>query len=161
MNLYSKFLIQFLYAFQNAYRRIETFVFSTSLYRISTQLKEQDFHLALSRVAEEVPGWSGGTNIGKAFDQFCIQYSTKFLNNKTIIIILSDGWDTGETSLLEQSMKHIHSRARKVIWLNPLAGNPGFQPSVRGMQAALPYIDVFASAHNVESLRAIARRLSS
>jgi hypothetical protein len=158
MDLYSKFLIQFIYAFQNAYRRIETFVFSTSLYRVSQQLKEQDFHLALRQMADEVPGWSGGTNIGKSLDTFCKQYSSKLLNNKTFVIILSDGWDTGDTELLEKSMQQINAKAKKVIWLNPLAGNPDFEPTVQGMQAAMPYIDVFASAHNIDSLRNIARQ---
>ena len=159
MDLYSKFLIQFIYAFQNTYRRIETFVFSTNLSRVSQQLKEQDFHLALNRMADEVPGWSGGTNIGRSLNTFCEDYASKMLNNKTLVIILSDGWDTGETDLLELSMQTIHKRARKVLWLNPLAGNPNFSPSAKGMQAAMPYIDVFASAHNIDSLRTTARHL--
>ena len=157
MDLYTKFLVQFIYAFQNAYRRIETFVFSTSLHRVTQQLKEQDFHLALEQLATEVPDWSGGTKIGAALGQFREQYAGKLLNGKTFVLILSDGWDTGETDELARSMQHIQQKARKVIWLNPLAGRPGFEPTVKGMEAAMPYIDVFASAHNVESLRKLAR----
>lgn len=157
MDLYSKFLIQFIYAFQNAYRRIETFVFSTSLHRVTQQLKEQDFHQALHQMADEVPDWSGGTNIGAALQDFCTEYSSKLLNGKTFVLILSDGWDTGDTANLEASMQHIQAKAKKVIWLNPLAGNPDFEATAKGMEAAMPYIDIFASAHNIDSLRAIAK----
>lgn len=159
MDLYSRFLVQFIYAFQNAYRRIETFVFSTSLQRVTRQLRQRDYHAALQDLADEVPGWSGGTRIGESFDAFVRQYGGKMLNNRTIVIILSDGWDTGDTELLAGAMRRIHSKAAKVIWLNPLAGRPGYEPRVQGMQAALPYVDVFASAHNVDSLRRVAKYL--
>ena len=158
MDLYSKFLIQFIFAFQNAYRRIETFVFSTSLHRVTKQLKEQEFQQALQQLSEEVPDWSGGTRIGAALHTFCEEHAQRLLNGKTFVLILSDGWDTGEPHLLEGSMQVIQSRAKKVIWLNPLAGNPDYQPSAKGMEVAMPYIDLFVSAHNIESLRALARQ---
>ncbi len=159
MDLYSRFLIQFVYAFQNAYRRIETFVFSTSLYRVSSQLRQRDFGAALSKLADAVPGWSGGTKIGESLQDFCETYASRMLNKRTIVIIISDGWDTGNTEMLAESMRIIKSRAAKVIWLNPLAGSAGYEPSTLGLQAAMPYIDVFAAAHNVESLRALHRHL--
>lgn len=159
MDLYSRFLIQFIYAFQNAYRRIETFVFSTALHRVTHQLKQRDFKIALDKLSYEVPGWSGGTKIGESMQQFCQNYASKLLNNQTIVIIMSDGWDTGDTAILAKAMRTIHNKAAKVIWLNPLAGNPKFEASVKGMQVAMPYIDVFASAHNVDSLKEVARYL--
>lgn len=159
MDLYSRFLIQFVYAFQNAYRRIETFVFSTSLYRVTGRLRQRDFGSALNELAEAVPGWSGGTKIGGSLHEFCRDYAGKLLNNRTIVIIMSDGWDTGDAELLSESMRVIQSRSAKVIWLNPLAGSSGFEPNTQGMRAAMPYIDVFAPVHNVESLRELYRYL--
>lgn len=159
MDLYSRFLIQFVYAFQNAYRRIETFVFSTSLYRVSSQLRQRDFGVALGKLADAVPGWSGGTKIGESLHEFCGAYASRMLNKRTIVIIMSDGWDTGDTEMLAESMRIIKSRSAKVIWLNPLAGSAGYEPGTLGLQAAMPYIDVFAAAHNVESLRELHRHL--
>lgn len=159
MDLYSRFLVQFIYAFQNAYRRIETFVFSTTLHRVTRRLKQRDFRNALNELADEVPDWSGGTRIGESLDAFVRLYGGKLLNRQTVVIILSDGWDTGNAELLAESMRKIKSKAAKVIWLNPLAGNPKYSPEVKGMQAAMPYIDIFASAHNVESLRQMAKNL--
>ena len=159
MDLYSRFLIQFVYAFQNACRRIETFVFSTSLYRVTGQLRQRDFATALDELAHAVPGWSGGTRIGESLDVFCRSYAGKLLNNRTIVIIMSDGWDTGNPELLAESMRTIHSKSAKVIWLNPLAGSAGYEPNTLGLQAALPFVDVFAAAHNAESLRDLYRHL--
>lgn len=159
MDLYSRFLIQFVFAFQNNYRRIETFVFSTALHRVTRQLKQRDFHSALDDLADTVPDWSGGTRIGESLHAFVEKYAGKLLNRQTIVIIMSDGWDTGDTELLAQSMEVIQKKSAKVIWLNPLAGNPKYEATAQGMQAAMPYIDVFAAAHNVESLRRIAKYL--
>ena len=72
---------------------------------------------------------------------------------------MSDGWDTGNTEILAESMERLHQKARKIIWLNPLAGNPTFRPTVQGMQAAMPFVDVFAPVHNVESLRNVGKWL--
>lgn len=157
MDLYSRFLIQFMYAFQTSFRRIETFVFSADLFRATNQLLQRDFKTALEKLSEEIPGWSGGTRIGESLDTFCQNYARKLLNKQTIVLILSDGWDTGDTDLLGRSMKMIQKKAAKVIWLNPLAGSPNYEPTVKGMQAAMPYIDVFAPAHNVESLRRVVK----
>lgn len=159
MDLYSRFLVQFIYAFQNAYRRIETFVFSTSLHRVTRQLKQQDYHTALEKLSETVDDWSGGTRIGESLFSFVEKYGGKMLNRQSIVIIMSDGWDTGDATLLTEAMRKIHSKSAKVIWLNPLAGNPQYRPEAKGMQAAMPYIDIFASAHNVESLREVAGHL--
>ena len=159
MDLYSRFLVRFLYAFQNNYKQIETFVFSTSLHRITRQLQHGSFSEILEELADTVPGWSGGTQIGISLHQFTKNYAGKYLNHRSIVIILSDGWDTGNTELLAESMRKIHRKSGKVIWLNPLAGNPDYEPTVKGMQAALPYIDVFAPMHNVESLRKVVKEI--
>lgn len=159
MDLYSRFLVQFIYAFQSAYRRIETFVFSTSLHRVTDEMQNGRFSEVLQRLAETVPGWSGGTKIGTSLKTFVDEYGRQLLNDRTVVLIMSDGWDTGDIENLEGSMAQIQQKAAKVVWLNPLAGSPKFEPSVRGMQAALPYIDVFAPVHSLESLRNLVKYL--
>lgn len=159
MDLYSRFLIQFSYAFQMTYQKIETFVFSTSLQRITEELRYQAFSEALDALSSQVKNWSGGTQIGASLHRFLEDYAHKILDRHTLVLIMSDGWDTGDTSLLANSMRNIHRRAGLVVWLNPLAGNPNYEPSVQGMQAALPYVDIFAPAHNVESLEKVLKDL--
>jgi uncharacterized protein with von Willebrand factor type A (vWA) domain len=153
MELYSAFLIQFMYAFQQVYSRMETFVFSTSLKRITTLLKQKNFHEAMQQLSNENNGWSGGTRIGESLEAFVKEYGKKLIDSKTIIVILSDGWDTGNIGMIKDNMEFIHARSKKLIWLNPLAGYEAYQPHVAGMQAALSFIDVFAPVHNIESLK--------
>ncbi len=158
MDLYSRFLIQFIYAFQSAYRRIETFAFSTSLHRITQLLKEDDLAPVLEALSRAVPNWSGGTKIGASLSAFLDQHGG-LVDRHTAVLIMSDGWDTGEIELLRASMDEIQRRARCLIWLNPLMGSPTYEPSCRGMQAALPFVDILASAHNLDSLRQLVRHL--
>lgn len=161
MDLYSRFFVNLIYAFQNSYDRVETFVFSTALHRVTELLQNHEFDKAFEMIADRVPQWSGGTTIGRSIQSFVDSYSYKLLTKKTVVFILSDGWDTGDPSLLKQSMREIHRRSKKVIWLNPLAGNPNFSPDVIGLQTALPYIDVLESAHNLESLKRAMKHLRS
>ncbi len=159
MELYSHFLIQFMYAFKRVYKRLDIFAFSTSLQYISKALEEQTLKTALHNIANTVPNWSGGTRIGSSLETFCLKYAHKTLSGKSIVLIMSDGWDTGDIDLLEAQMRYIHRKASKVLWLNPLAGHPNYEPKVRGMQTALPYIDVFLPAYNLESLQRVVRHL--
>ena len=161
MDLYSRFLLHFLFAFQNVYKRIETFVFSTSLHRVTESLRTGNFAESLQNLSESVPDWSGGTKIGASLRDFVENYGSRLLDHQTVVVMMSDGWDTGNIDLLSESMAKIHQKAARVIWLNPLAGSADFQPTVRGMQAAWPHIDVFAPVHNVESLRQLIRHLKS
>jgi uncharacterized protein len=158
MDLYSRILLQFVYGLHNSSLRVETFVFSTSLAQITAQLKDKNFNQVLQRLGSEVRGWSGGTLIGRSIADFNSRWSG-MVDKRTIVIILSDGWDTGDPEELVKALAQLQRRAGKLIWLNPLLGNPGYQPLVRGMQAALPQIDVFAPLHNLESLRALGRHL--
>jgi uncharacterized protein len=159
MELYSRFLIQFAFAFQQVFRRIETFVFSTKLTKITDILRGSDFGKSLENLSENVTHWSGGTRIGDSLAHFTGEFGQKHLTSRTVVIIISDGWDTGDTTILTEAMHDIHRKAHRVIWLNPLAGNPNFEPSTAAMAAAMPYIDVFAAAHNAESLRQLYRHL--
>ncbi|MCI0488339.1 MAG: VWA domain-containing protein [Blastocatellia bacterium] len=158
MDIYSRLLLQFVYGLQNSFARVETFVFSTSLERITPHLKNRTYDEALERLTANVRGWSGGTLIGRSLTAFNSGWS-RFVDKRTIVIILSDGWDTGETEELAASLASIKRRAGKLIWLNPLLGGQDYQPLVRGMQAALPHIDVFAPLNNLASLRALEQHL--
>lgn len=159
MELYAGFLLQFMYAFQQVYSRVETFAFSTSLHHITSLLRQNDFHSAMKILSEKNEGWSGGTRIGKSLHQFVLEYASKVIDKKTIVIIMSDGWDTGDLDILHESMETIHRQSKKLIWLNPLAGYEDYKPHVAGMRTALPYTDIFAAVHNAESLKNLSKWL--
>jgi uncharacterized protein with von Willebrand factor type A (vWA) domain len=158
MDLYSRFLLQFLYALQNAFGRVETFTFSTRLTRVTEYLRGRSYRQVL-RGLRDIRDWSGGTRIGESMAEFNTRWGY-LLDRRTIVIVLSDGWDCGEPDLLATELLRIRRRAGRVIWLNPLLGNPSYQPLTRGMAAALPFLDHFAAAHNLESLRALAGSLT-
>jgi uncharacterized protein with von Willebrand factor type A (vWA) domain len=158
MNFYSLFLVRFAYALQTCFRRVDTFLFSTSLVEISPLLRTRHLSEALRGLSQREAGWSGGTKIGESLEQFNQRHG-KLLTRDTLFIILSDGWDTGEPELLASQMRRAKQRAQKVLWLNPLLGLEDYQPVTRGMAAALPYVDVFAPANNLECLLALERYL--
>lgn len=159
MNPYSLFLLRFAYALQKHFRKVNTFLFSTRLSDITTLLRTRDLRQALRALSQESAGWSGGTQIGESLHEFNQLHARRLLTRDTIFIILSDGWDTGEPEALAAELGAIKARVRKLIWLNPLLGMQEYQPVTRGMSAALPHIDVFAPAHNLESLLALERYL--
>jgi uncharacterized protein with von Willebrand factor type A (vWA) domain len=160
MDTYSKFLLQFIYALQNTLGRVESFVFSTRLTRVTEYFRSSDIYTALDRIAREVPDWSGGTRIGESLRVFNADWALRTVNKHTIVLIMSDGLDTGDASVLEHEMEQIQRRAARVIWLNPLLGNDDYRPLARGMSAALPHVNLFASAHNLASLQALGKYLA-
>ena len=154
MDIYSRLLLQFIYGLQNSFARVESFVFATSLSRITGYLKNKTYERALERLSSKVHGWSGGTRIGESLAGFNAEWLRR-IDKRTVVIILSDGWDTGEPQQLAAALSQLQQRAGRLIWLNPLLGSAGYEPLTRGMQAALRHIDVFASAHDLASLRAL------
>jgi len=160
MDLYSRFLLQVVYTLQRAFARVETFVFSTRLVRITDSLSQGSYREALDALAA-VPdgGWSGGTKIGASVDAVRTGWPRLF-DRRTAVIILSDGWDTGEPEVLANTLAALRRRVGRIIWLNPLLGSPTYQPLTRGMQAALPHLDVFAPAHDLASMERLAMHLS-
>ena len=158
MDLYSRFLLLFLYALQNVFGQVETFTFATRLTRVSDLLRGPSYKIALARLTE-VSDWSGGTRIGDSLRDFNHAWGS-LVDRRTIVLLLSDGWDTGEPDVLAQELLTIKRRAGRVIWLNPLLGTPTYEPLSRGMAAALPLVDHFAAAHNLQSLRELAGHLS-
>jgi uncharacterized protein with von Willebrand factor type A (vWA) domain len=151
MNPYSLFLVRFAYALQKYFKRVDTLLFSTRLTDITAVLRTRNLRDALDAVSLEAAGWSGGTRIGESLLEFTLAHGS-LLSRNTLFLVLSDGWDTGEPAVLAAELSEIKRRVRKVIWLNPLLGMEGYEPVTRGMSAALPHIDVFAPAHNLQSL---------
>jgi len=160
MDLYSRFLLQVLYALQHAFARVETFVFSTRLVRISEALSNDSYRAALDALVRlEGGGWSGGTKIGESVEELRVGWPRLF-DLRTAVIILSDGWETGDPQVLASALRELHRRVGRIIWLNPLLGSPAYQPLTAGMQAALPHVDVFAPAHDLASIERLAAHLS-
>jgi len=159
MDCYSRFLIQFMYGLQNELWGVETFVFSTSLSRITHLIRTKDIANALERISGSVAGWSGGTNIGRSLAAFNREFAPSLVTHRTVIVIISDGWDRGDVALLEQEMKNLKRRCYKIIWLNPLLASDHYQPLCKGMKAALPHLDFFLSVNNLESLVSLGRTL--
>lgn len=159
MDCYSRFLIQFMYGLQNELWGVETFVFSTSLSRITHLIRTKDIVNALEKISGSILGWSGGTNIGRSLHTFNRNFAPSVVTHRTVVVIISDGWDRGDVSLLEREMQDLKRRCKKIIWLNPLLASDNYEPLCKGMQAALPYLDLFLSVHNVNSLIALGRTL--
>jgi uncharacterized protein with von Willebrand factor type A (vWA) domain len=160
MDIYSRFLLQVLYALQHAFARVETFVFSTRLVQITDALTSDSYRAALDALARVSAGeWSGGTKIGESLEQLRRGWPRLF-DRRTAVIVLSDGWDTGDPEVLGAALRELKRRAGRIVWLNPLLGSPAYQPLTRGMQAALPHVDVFAPAHDLASLERLASHLS-
>ena len=155
MSLYSAFFVRFLRAVLGSFRQAEAFVFHTRLVHISEPLRERDPEKAVERMALMAAGWDGGTKIGESLASFNDNHAARVINTATAVIIVSDGYDTGPPALLAEQMARLKRRARRVIWLNPMIGWRDYAPVAAGMAAAMPYIDLFAPAHNLESLAAL------
>ena len=149
MERYSRFLVRFLLASGRA-PNMEAFAFSTRLTRLTPWLSRTKIDDALG--ALRARGWSSGTRIGESLEAFLHSYGRTMLGQRTVVIILSDGLDQGEVEPLVRAMRRIQGRARKLIWLNPLLESSRYAPEARGMRAALPYVDEFASGHSLEAL---------
>ena len=159
MDCYSKFLIQFIYGMQQELREVEVAVFSTHLTNITGLLRRKGLAEGLNEVANVVPDWSGGTKIGESLLEFYRQFASSFSAYRSVVILISDGWDRGDADLLRRSMEMLHRHAYKLIWLNPLIGSDTYQPICRGIRTALPYVDYFLPAHNLESLAQLTKVL--
>lgn len=156
MDVYSRFLLLFAYALQQTPARVETFVFSTQLSRI-TPLLRGAWDDVLTVLGQAVPHWSGGTRIGQSLLEFNARYAPALVGSRTVVVILSDGLDTGDIDALDSALRDLKRRAARLVWLNPYLGRASYQPLARGMSTALPYIDIFASAHNLATLRELER----
>jgi uncharacterized protein with von Willebrand factor type A (vWA) domain len=161
MERHSRLLLRFIQALASSSAvRTESFVFGTRLTRVTRLLRDRDRDRALGRVAETVNDWAGGTRIGESFRDFNLRWARRTLRTSGIVIVVSDGWDRGDPALVETETARLRRNCHRLVWLNPLAGTPGYQPLAAGMRAAYPYIDDFLPAGTIASLERLGEILS-
>ncbi|HEX2470913.1 MAG TPA: VWA domain-containing protein [Candidatus Limnocylindrales bacterium] len=153
MERHSRLLLRFVQALSASSEvRAESFVFGTRLTRVTRLLRDKDRDRALARVSDAVNDWAGGTRIGESFRSFNQQWARRSLRSSGVVIVVSDGWDRGDPNLVAAETARLRRNCHRLVWLNPLAGTPGYQPLAGGMRAAYPYIDDFLPAGTVASL---------
>ncbi|MGE5130623.1 MAG: vWA domain-containing protein [Sphingomonadaceae bacterium] len=155
MDSYTRLLLAFAFALRRSIRKVEIFAFNTSLVRVTRMISPAEVARTLGRLAAGVPDWSGGTRIGACLEEFNARWRDKVINRHTTVLIVSDGLDHGEAGLLARAMRELRERARRIVWLNPLAGDARYRPQADGMLAALPFVDHFGAAHNLASLEGL------
>jgi hypothetical protein len=161
MERHSRLLLRFTQALAaSSAVRTESFVFGTRLTRVTRLLRDRDRDRALRRVSEAVTDWAGGTRIGESFREFNLRWARRTLRSSGVVIVVSDGWDRGDPSLVATETARLRRNCHRLVWLNPLAGTPGYQPLAAGMRAAYPYIDDFVAAGTVASLERLGEILA-
>jgi uncharacterized protein with von Willebrand factor type A (vWA) domain len=152
MSLYTAVFTRFIRGVVGSFRASEAYVFHTRLVQVSDALREKNATRAIERLSLMATGIGGGTRIGECLASFNRRHAKRVITSRTAVMILSDGYDTGAPERLGQEMAALARRCRRIVWLNPMIGWQGYQPVARGMAAALPHVDLFAPAHNLESL---------
>jgi uncharacterized protein with von Willebrand factor type A (vWA) domain len=161
MERHSRLLLRFIQALSASSEvRTESFVFGTRLTRVTRLLRDRDRDRALARVADSVTDWAGGTRIGESFREFNLRWARRTLRSSGVVIVVSDGWDRGDPALVATETARLRRQCHRLVWLNPLAGTPGYQPLAAGMRAAYPYIDDFLAAGTVASLERLGEILA-
>ncbi len=165
MSRYSRMLLHFTHALGHADARVESFVFGTRLTRTTRALRQRDPDIAVARVVHEVQDWSGGTRISECLHQFNQRWARRVLSGRATVLLISDGLEHGTPDdptcdKLRFEMERLHKSCRKLIWLNPLLRFDQFQPRAAGIKAMLPHVDRFLPAHNLQSLKELARVLA-
>ena len=161
MDAYSRALVMFAHGALLSGRRVEAFCFGTRLTRVTRSLAARDADEALARAAAEVVDWDGGTRIGDSLRTFLDEHGHGGLARGALVLICSDGLEVGDPDLLAEQMARLSRLAYRVVWLNPLREDPAYEPLARGMKAALPYVDLFASGHSLASLEELGEALKS
>jgi uncharacterized protein with von Willebrand factor type A (vWA) domain len=159
MERYSRFMLRFAHALQRSGAPVEVFVFGTRLTRITRQLRIRSPEAALRRVAETVVDWSGGTRIGESLHQLNRRWVRRTVRSGAVVLLVSDGWERGDPALLAREMATLRRSCHRLLWVDPLAARPGFEPSTVGLRAALPHVDELVPAASVASLEELAGRL--
>jgi uncharacterized protein len=160
MDSYARALLLFLHASVGSGPGVEVFAFGTSLTRLTAELGSRDPSAALEQCTGAVHDWGSGTRIGASLQQFNDVYGRRALSRGAVVLIVSDGWERDRNELVTREMAKLSRAAYAVVWVNPLKGDPRYQPLAGGMRAALPYIDRFISGHNVRSLETLAAVLA-
>ena len=159
MEEYARLLVHFAYALTRRHRRVEAFLFSTRLTRITRQLRAARIDDAVRGVSKAVPDWSGGTRIGASLQEFHRRWGRRALAKRPVALLVSDGWDRGEPEVLAEAVARLQRSCHRLIWLNPLIGTPDYQPLTRGLLAALPHVDDFLPARSLRDLTELAALL--
>jgi len=152
MEPYARAYLQFLHAARATGPYAEAFVFATRLTRLTRALRAGTAQVATRRAAAAAPDWSGGTRIGEALKAFNDRHARRGMARGAIVVILSDGWERGDPELVGREMARLRRLAHRIVWVNPRAAAPGFQPLAGGMAAALPHCDAMVSGHSLAAL---------
>ena len=161
MERYSRVLMHFVYGLARHVRHVESFVFATTLTRITHRVVRPGAERQLTAVIRSVSDWGGGTRIGESLRVFNTRWARRVMRHGPVVVLVSDGWDRGEPTVLRRELARLRRGCHRLMWLNPLLGDAQYEPLTRGMQAALPYVDDFLPAHNIASLEQLAERLNS
>jgi uncharacterized protein with von Willebrand factor type A (vWA) domain len=161
MERYSRMLLLFAHAIMRRRPRVEAFLFSTHLTRVTRQMRHRRPDAALAAMSRDVPDWSGGTRIGAALHTFHQRWARQVLNGGPVVLLISDGWDCGDPQQLGREVARLQRSCRRLVWLNPLIGTADYAPLTRGLQAALPYVDDFLPARTLANFADLASQLNA
>lgn len=159
MERYSRFLLRFAHALSRSGAPLEVFVFGTRLTRITRELATRDPDTALSRVTRTVVDWSGGTRIGASLRTLNQEWVRRAVRSGAVVLLVSDGWERDDPEQLAREMATLKRSCHRLMWLDPLASRPGFEPATAGLRAAMPFLDDFVPCGNIASLESLADRL--
>jgi uncharacterized protein len=160
MEPYARALLRFAHAAVVGRAKVEVFVLGTRLTRLTRHLTSRDPDAAIQRAFPQVKDWAGGTRLGEGIQQFNNEWGVRGMARGSVVVILSDGWDRGDTSLLSSEMERLQRVTHQIVWVNPLKATPGYAPLAAGMAAALPYVDTFIEGHSYGSLEHLAAILA-
>ncbi len=156
MEPYARVMIRFAHAAVIARGNVEVFALGTRLTRLTRQLGTHDVDEAVNAAAASALDWSGGTRLGATLGEFNREWGLRGMARGATLVVVSDGWDRGDPTEMDEAMTRLHRAAHRVIWVNPLKAGPGYEPTAKGMAAALPHIDTFLEGHSLRSLSALA-----
>ncbi|MEC8899615.1 MAG: VWA domain-containing protein [Candidatus Neomarinimicrobiota bacterium] len=160
METYTRILLHFMYTLNTVHKQMESFTFGTRLSRITHHLRRREVNDALELINDNVKDWSGGTKIGETLETFNRKWARRVLSGGAVVLMISDGWDTGNVELLKKETDRLHRSCHRLIWLNPNLGYEDFQPLTEGVQAILSHVDDFLPIHNLNSLMDLGNVLS-
>jgi len=155
MSMYTGVFLRFIHGVLDEFREAEAFLFHTRLAHVSDAMKEKDAARALDRLSIMAQGAGGGTKIGESLQTFNRWHAARVIHSRTVVMIVSDGYETGDAALLGREMAALGRRCRRIVWLNPMMAWQGYTPEARGIQAALPHVDLYAPANTLQSLTAL------
>jgi uncharacterized protein with von Willebrand factor type A (vWA) domain len=160
MTVYAQVFMAFLAGLMRADTQADAYLFHTRLVRITEALRDRDAMRAIGRMSLMADGFGGGSNIGPSLERFADTYAKRFVDGRSVVMILSDGYDTAPPAHISAALAKIKKRGARVIWLNPLKGWADYAPVATGMAAALPHLDLFKAANTLGDLAALDRELA-